>query len=1456
MFAPSRSSRRPVRLLGLAALGMAGSLLPALAAPPAVSRPPVRHGVAPPPAALGAVSPSDPGKPDPIMPLSEVRAGMKGYGLTVFRGTKIERFGVDVLGVLPRMNAGRSLILVRFSGGPITERGALLIKGMSGSPIYVDGKLLGAFAYANPFPKEPIGMVTPIEDMLEALDPKLPDRPAGETPPAISAAGPGESPLIARPMGLPVMISGVSPRVLRSAAASFRGIGLEVMQGPGAAGEPLHTQLVPGAAVGVALMTGDVDVTALGTITYRRGNQILAFGHPWLQVGATEFPLTTATIHEIFPAVESSFKIGSAGEIVGTLTQDRPFGVAGSLGKMPSLIPVQCRVDDRTTGRTLDLQCRAARHPMLIGQLIPMALTQAISQVRPVPGDTMARVQLEVVTRGAGTIRRENTYYDPIGTDLPAVRELAELLNILATNPFHRVSIERVSISVSLEDGRPTATLERLSIPREIFRPGDEVPVTLGLRQYRGQMLQVQTTIRVPETAGEGRAVLLVSGGATRVNLGSIQNVGGGTPGPAPDAGIEDLVRRYTSRERGNQLAVRLILPSVTLNANGIRLSGLPSHMVERLRASLSTGLRQERETVLALRDSGYIVDGLQTLAVSIERDRHQEPGRVPAVGGTAAGAGVSLPAPPPPGSAALVGDDFDAAMAVPMGWRRVSVPLSVDGRAHVLTFLTPEIGEDGAEPGQRATTPRPAGPLPAAPPAPDPPSTLVGRQTQTWSQSSMAEFSAGVFRGTSLATTGEVRLAPSLKVVAEITAGLAWCTAGSSAGVFLGSAEGGRVERIGPAGASPRSMTYCRLDDTAVTALCADSQDTLYAGTMPAGRLVKIDTTGKATTLFDLAAQSSPGTCLIDAIALGRDGVLYAGGGTSEGAIILRVNVGASRAEVFTRLPGRCVTSLAVSPAGTLYAGTGEDGVIHAINPSGGAQALADTDQAVITGLAIGADGRVYAAAYPSGMIYRLEAGGKLTPVLTRARGALFGLVADRAGNLYAPGSGFILRVGPDGTGEILRDPGQAPFTALAWAADGNLVVAAGYPGRLFRLSPNRTGEYESPVRDARAPAVWGRVRFSGIAPEQATVRLQTRSGAVAEPDDSWSEWEDPLARDGSNFVASPPNRYLQYRLTLASSTGTPAIREVAISYLPRNQAPRLTPATPAPGELLRGRATLKWSADDPDGDTLSYTLSISGDGGATWKPLTEATPGGPDAGAIPPAGASAPAGPTRESADQAVEQYRRELEKDRSLTQEQRDENLKRARELILKYFAERGTGSEPTPGAPTPGTPALPAPVSGDGATTRATFIWDTRTVPDGIYQLRIVADDGAANPGDPLSDLRISEPFVVVNTPPDLFLFERGIQRLPSGEAEVTGFVAGRVGVRGAQFRIEGGPWRAIAAEDGLWDGAFERFRFSLPASAEGKKVEVLTLDAAGNPRSATLTLPRPVAPSPGRSRPGD
>src|SRR5438105_5927633 len=346
------------------------------------------------------------------MPIGQVRAGMRGYGLTVFRGTTIDKFDVTVVGVVKKGSLiipGHDMILVKMKGGPMTDRQANLIRGMSGSPVYINGKMIGAFSMGEPTTKEPLGGVTPIEDMLEAWDPKLPNEPLAGLPltgervavldqpivtgdrridrvlynvPVSSGLRSHGSTLVLHPCTTFVTVSGISRAAREKLQKALEPYNVEVIQGaqsvgkkPGFKGAPL----LPGAAFSMMLAVGDLQAGATGTVSYRKADRILGFGHPFMGIGPIDAPLTSAWIYDVYPLLAGSYKISSPGPVVGASSQDRNFSISGVIGRTPKTIPIIVDVRDLSTGRSRVFNSRVVSHPNLYAPLTSSVVSAAIS---------------------------------------------------------------------------------------------------------------------------------------------------------------------------------------------------------------------------------------------------------------------------------------------------------------------------------------------------------------------------------------------------------------------------------------------------------------------------------------------------------------------------------------------------------------------------------------------------------------------------------------------------------------------------------------------------------------------------------------------------------------------------------------------------------------------------------------------------------------------------------------------------------------------------------------------------------------------------------------------------------------------------------------------------------------------------------------------------------------------
>jgi hypothetical protein len=477
----------------------------------------------------------------PILPFSEVRTGMKGTGRTVFAGTRIEDFQVEVIGTLEKVAAQRNLILVRLSGGPLGTTGVL--SGMSGSPVYLGDRLAGAIAYTWGFAKEPVAGVTPIQEMLaleEHERPAAAARTRGLLPPesgpaglrflrdpaplpahfaayfqARGAAAPGAA---LAPIRTPLLFTGFPQTTIDLLAPSLLPSGLVAVQGgtgarPAAA--PADPALQPGAGVGIKLARGDVEIAAVCTVTHRERDRVLACGHPLLNLGPTDLIMTSAAVQGLFPSLQESFKFASTGQEIGAFRQDRATGLFGYLGKQARVIPVRVELQpDR--GRPRRYAFDVVHDPFLGPYVLYAALNGILSSEEKDYGDLSITYKAGSTLRVAGEedIALRNLFSGDLAR-LYASGTVAFLTQILLNNEYRPVSIEGVNLILGYTDARRTARVERAWVDRDRVRPGDTIQVSASLKPFRGPSVTRQINIRVPDEVPPGRLLLQVGDGLT-----------------------------------------------------------------------------------------------------------------------------------------------------------------------------------------------------------------------------------------------------------------------------------------------------------------------------------------------------------------------------------------------------------------------------------------------------------------------------------------------------------------------------------------------------------------------------------------------------------------------------------------------------------------------------------------------------------------------------------------------------------------------------------------------------------------------------------------------------------------------------------------------------------------------------------------------------------------------------
>jgi hypothetical protein len=475
-----------------------------------------------------------------ILPIEKITPGMKGYGVSdLGDGRGIQRFEVEVLGVLKRYAPRQDLILARVSGAGLENSG--IIAGMSGSPIYIDDKLVGALAYGWPFSKDPICGITPIQSMLDIRHaPAAPPVPIGGSAAQTTALlasfaqghfserfgellRPFSAPAAgdATPLPLPVSFGGaIGPGRLFERVAESAGW-MAVPSGAAAPASAEATALRPGSAVAAQLLSGDMDLSATGTVTWVEGNALLAFGHPFLSMGPVSMPMARAEVLTVLPSVFRSFKFAATGPVLGSISQDRSTGILGSFGARAPMVPITVRISsDQVPLQTYHFQ--AVHNSMLTPILSAIAIDNVVTTLEKRAGERTLVWKSAIHTTDRDV--QWNSVFSGMAAREEAVTSLALLTNYLMANEFRDLTITGIDVEIAHSDRLQNARIVHVEAQKERVRPGEEVPVWVDLVDFRGSSRRVVMTLKVPADTPPGPLMVFVGDGssATAYDLGLI----------------------------------------------------------------------------------------------------------------------------------------------------------------------------------------------------------------------------------------------------------------------------------------------------------------------------------------------------------------------------------------------------------------------------------------------------------------------------------------------------------------------------------------------------------------------------------------------------------------------------------------------------------------------------------------------------------------------------------------------------------------------------------------------------------------------------------------------------------------------------------------------------------------------------------------------------------------------
>jgi len=525
-----------------------------------------------------------------FMPVSEISPGMKGIGKTVFHGTQIENFQVNIIDIVKGEGGINHFVLANLSGDKIEESGGIS-EGMSGSPVYIDNKLIGAISYAWEMSEHNLCLITPIQEMLEIFNFPYKKNQAvlqeykidsslyftkGEKNKIIVKNYIGNNSLqelagreeiIFSPVISPVIISGIKGRSLDRLSTSLKKINLKPIQSVFGIekidlhdiGERSHEKLEAGSAIGIQLTRGDVNITSIGTLTYREGDKILALGHPFLKKGEVSFLLSAVYVYHSFPSIVMPFKLGSPLNLVGEVVQDREAGILAILNSYPRIIPLKIQVTDINSGLFCQTEVQIINDYDLLEPLVSDITVQAVDNALDRIGAGTAQVEIEIKGEREGQkLFRKNMYYNSDDIALQTITEIPEIIDLVVNNYFEMVNLNKVNIDIKIDNKKKIGRIEEITLEDSSIKPGDYLKAKIKIKPFRGELFEKVLTIQIPSDSSPGEALLIVKGGG---DLDSQQedSVNGNKQNYKS---LEEILKAITDRIKGNQVIGEIILYS------------------------------------------------------------------------------------------------------------------------------------------------------------------------------------------------------------------------------------------------------------------------------------------------------------------------------------------------------------------------------------------------------------------------------------------------------------------------------------------------------------------------------------------------------------------------------------------------------------------------------------------------------------------------------------------------------------------------------------------------------------------------------------------------------------------------------------------------------------------------------------------------------------------------------
>ncbi len=1183
-------------------------------------------------------------KPGTYMLQSEVKPGMEGYGLSVFRGSKIERFHVKVIGVMKRVMNGKDAILVRLSGPTIGKNN--VIRGMSGSPVYIDDKLIGAVSYGFDFSMEPIAGVTPIADMFDSIAKADDAPPVGyrESQREIALAEPNSSTSALSPYTIsgpsadvkllrrqmvgsaaphmvrlmaPVSLTGFSNHAQDFLSNRFQRLGLSVSEGAGGGldadlpKEDLKelSTLKPGSAVGVMLTTGDFESAAVGTTTAVLGDRVLAFGHPFVQAGMVDFPMTSAYIHDVLPSLAISFKLSSPVKMLGTVYADRPWSIGGQLGAKAKMVPLTIEVTDEERRLHHAFHSQVIDHQDLTPELISACTMSAIDATYQSSTPYVAYVNTVVDMDKAPAIERSdclsNSYggaglaatamKGPLFAD-PVAANIYAITSRVLSNKYQKVRLKGVVLKIRLKSGRNITRIVRVATDRAQVKPGDSVKLSCTLAPYDAEPYEKTLQVTIPRDAPDGDMVIGVCGGTQlddmRRRMGLLD---------PPNTSLNQIVRKIQERAQGDKLFAVLSLPNQAIHIDGETIQSPPGHWVKLFFSNRYTHgpslVNGERRVVS---DMDTLLEGSHILAVEVKRP-DEFMAKQPWYQGQVKG------------SAKATMGFYVTSQA------QKAIDSQTKGDNKAKSDGSSNAASTDSSTSSSAKTPAAANLW--TPGLEDP----HIRNIQVWNQMDEAAFKGGTKDGIAIDSWGRVFPAFGDGGTVRVENALrAWCGTWSKDSFYFATSD--KIYKLASMSSKPEQIA--KLNCVVIPCMVSDNAGRLYVATAPGAHLVRIEPGKIASQSADGAVP--PFVSLPESLisSLSTDGEnIYAGvAGTGK---VYKITPSGKATVIFDTGQAHVTSMFFDKNTDSLLVGCGEQGNVYSIARDGTVKSLFHSDEHLITGVCRTKGGDLFITTAGDGHLYRVSSSGEVSDLATSE--AFYSLLYhDETGAVYAgDAEGDVTEIQEEPlTGNFFFVPvkhtNQEAVVSLTSDGMGNLYALSSNLPAVYKfiLKPG-SASFISPVKDAGRKSTWSHVRLFGAYNESNSifekfVSVQTRAGDTPQPDETWSGWLETTPGPDGFAVAGDAARYFQYRIRWLHQPASydsnifpwgrdSVIGRVSVTYLPTNLPPHFANVSLRSGTYLSDAEDITVVGNDPDTDSLSLNIDISSDRGKTWKSLQD---------------------------------------------------------------------------------------------------------------------------------------------------------------------------------------------------------------------------------------------------------